>query len=274
MGTAVIVGLLGLFRIATLTAERVAIHGLGKARQGSLATMGIGFGGAAVVLWLVAWWQGQVIWVPSTMWTGVVYAVAFGFYTASLTQGSVSAVSPWTNATVVILWLIHPFGSLLSWSGLGLFALGAWFLTVRRISRAVLWMLISDVLLAVARFIDVTNADQPPLAYAASLFTCIGLWMLVPIVLFGEIPSLARLFFLRPGWSVTAACTNAAAYVALFGMLKFVHPAVIEAISALASVAATLVGIVFLKEAQGRRKILASTLMTFGTVLLLLDLKT
>lgn len=271
METTVIVGLLGIFRIASLTAERLALHGLGRARQGALATMGIGFGGAAIVLWVLALWQGQSIWVGSTIWTGIIYAFAFGMYTVSLSEGPVSAVSPWTNATVVMLWLIHPFGGTWSYGGLTLFCVGAWLLTIRQWNRAVLLMIGSDALLAVARIIDVANASQPPMAYAASLFTSIGLWMIVPAILFCKMQNLATLFFLKPALSVVAATTNAVAYLTLFAMLKWVHPAVIEAISTLSSVAATVVGVLFLNETQGWRKLLSALLMTSGTVMLLID---
>lgn len=271
MEPAIAVGLFGLIRILALTTERIAIHGLGRAQQGSLATMGISFGGASIVLWIVAWHQGQMLWVGSTLWTGIIYAAAFALYTLSLVKGPVSTVSPWTNATVVLLWMIHPFGSEWSWCGLALFAVGAALLTTKRFTWSIAWMIASDVLLAVARLIDVHHTSQPATAYAASLFTSIGLWMLVPIVLFNQVPALTRLLFLRPGWSITAASTNALAYLALFAMLRFVHPAIIEAISAMASVAATLFGILVFKEGNGKRKLWASLCMTMGTICLLFD---
>lgn len=271
MEPVIAVTLLGLFRIFALTAERIAIHGLGEARQGSLATMGISFGGASVVLWAFALHAGQMQWVASTMWTGMIYAAAFGLYTKSLVTGPVSTVSPWTNATVVLLWIIHPFGGMWSWIGLSLFAIGAAFLTTRPFNMSVVWMLASDALLAIARLIDVHHVAQPEMAYAASLFTAIGLWMMVPTILFDRVASLTKLFFIRPVWSITAASSNAFAYLALFAMLRFVHPAVIEAISTMASVAATLFAIIVFKEGQGGRKIFASVLMTLGTICLLVD---
>ncbi|GEO27351.1 hypothetical protein AAC03nite_31360 [Alicyclobacillus acidoterrestris] len=271
MGTTVMVGLLGLIRIASLTAERVSLHGLGRVRQGALATMGVGFGGAAIVLWIFAASQGQLIWIGSTIWTGILYAVAFGLYTISLSDGPVGVVSPWTNAIVVMLWLLHPFGSAWSLLGLALFAIGAWLLTVRQWNRAVLLMILSDALLAIARLIDVANRSQPPIAYAASLFTAIGLWMIVPSVFLGKTQNLAKLFFLKPGLSIVAASTNAIAYITLFAMLRWVNPAVIEALSTMSSVTATIVGVVFLHETHGLRKLASATLMTLGTVCLLID---
>lgn len=266
---AVLIGLLGLIRVVTLTSERIALHGLGRANRGALATMGIGFGGAAVVLWFMSFLEGQPVWMPSTLWSGFIYALAFGFYTASLAKGPLGVVSPWSNATVVILWCVEPSSHLASWAGVALFAIGAGLLTSKGLTTPVIWMLLSDVLLASARFIDVNHVSQAPIAYAASLFTVITFWMFVPIILFGKLGEVWRLTRLEPGWSFIAATSNAGAYITLFILLRWIHPAAVEAISALASGVATLSGILFFRETQGKRKVISAVLMTAGSILLL-----
>jgi drug/metabolite transporter (DMT)-like permease len=271
MGGGVILSILGLIRVATLTSERVALHELGKSRDGTLPTMGIGFGGAALILWVMAFFQGNTVWVSATLWAGFIYALAFGLYTFSLTTGQLSVVSPWSNATVLMLWMMHPEGNALSILGVTCFA-GGVLLSIRRdLSLPVVWMLLSDGLLASARFLDMGQIDQSPSTYAACLFTVISLWMLLPIVLFRRTRALFQLISHKPGWSFIAATSNAAAYLTLFILLRFVHPASVEAISALASSAATLCGIYFFHEKQGLRKFVTSSLMTAGSILLLIE---
>lgn len=261
-----------MIRILTLSVERLALHELGKSRYGTLATMGVGFGGAAVVLWGLAFTQmgrGVPVWIPSAVWTGALYALAFAFYTASLVKGPLSVVSPWSNATVILLWLFHPAPDWLAWISLILFAAGAYILTNHEMTYPVIWMLVSDVLLALARLMDVHHVHQSAIAYSASIFTMIGLWMLVPIVVMGKAPSLIRMIHEEPGWSFVAASSNAAAYMALFVLLRWVHPAAVEAISAVGSSVAAILGVWFYHERHARRKVASAGLMAIGTVLLL-----
>lgn len=263
------IGLLSLIRVVTLSTERIALHRLGQARHGTLATMGVGFGGAAIVLWGLTFALGDAHWVPSTVFAGGVYAVAFGLYTTALVRGPVSVVSPWSNATVVLLWLFHPVDNATSIAGLFLFAIGAALLTTKHMSTAILWMILSDILLASARFIDVGHLGESTLAYAASLFTVIGLWMLIPLIVQRRTSSLAKLVRVEPGWSFIAASSNAAAYLALFCLLHFLHPAAVESISVFASGITTLVGILVFHERQNRMKLISASLMTAGAIFLI-----
>lgn len=274
MGGIFVVGVLSLIRIVTLTSERIALHSLGQARRGAMATMGIGFGGAAVVLWVMAFAQGSTVFINSTVWAGFIYAIAFAFYTAAIAKGPLSVVSPWSNATVILLWLIHPSENILSWAGICLFAAGAFLLTQRNLSTAVIWMLVSDILLASARFIDVRHTALSPIAYAASLFTVISIWMFIPIILLRKASSMVSLIRTQPGWSFIAASSNAAAYLTLFLLLRYLHPAAVEALSAFASGVGTLAGIYLFHESQGARKILSAAMMTLGTIFLLFGLPT
>lgn len=269
MTEVLIIGLLGIMRIFTLSSERIALNRLGQAGYGALATMGVGFGGAAIVLWIMEWWTGTGGWVGATFWTGAIYALGFGFYTASLARGPLSLVSPWSNATVILLWLLHPTGNLLAWASLFIFSIGAFLLSSLEISYPVVWMLISDGLLAIARLRDVHNVHQPSIAYAASLFTVIGGWMLIFLLLLGHVRPLLRLVWREPGWGFIAASSNAAAYLSVFNLLRWLHPAAVEALSAVASSIAALFGVYVYHEEQGKRKIASSILMTVGTILLL-----
>lgn len=269
MGSIVGIGLLSLIRIMTLATERIALHRLGQARYGTLATMGIGFGGASIVLWLLAFVQGDVGWIGSTWFTGAVYALAFALYTAALVKGPVSVVSPWSNATVVLLWMFQPDDSPYSIFGLILFGIGSALLITKHLTKAILWMIASDALLAVARFIDVSHLNESTIAYAASLFTVIGIWMFIPILVRKQMGHVAKLLKAQPGWSFIAATSNAAAYIALFCLLRFLHPASVESISVLASGLTTIVGIYVFHERQNRMKVISSALMTAGSILLI-----
>ncbi len=266
----VIIGALGLIRIVTLSGERVALHRLGQRESGWLATMIIGFCGAAAVLWVMNLWQGTSSWHPATLWIGAIYAIAFSLYTASMARGPISIVSPWSNATVIILWLLHPSGGILAVASLALFALGAFLLTGHKVSAPVLWMLASDGFLALARIADVHHVTEPPVIYATNLFTAISLWMMIPLLVSGKIRSVARLVRAEPGWSFIAASSNAAAYLALFCLLRFLHPAIVEAISAVASSVAAFSGVFFFHEGGLLRKTFSSIFMTMGTVMLLI----
>lgn len=266
----VIIGVLGLIRIVTLSGERVALHRLGQRESGWLATMVIGFCGAAAVLWVMNLWQGAGSWRLVTLWIGAIYAVAFSLYTAAMARGPVSVVSPWSNATVVILWLLHPSGGILAILSLTLFALGAFLLTGYKVSAPVLWMLLSDGLLALARIADVHHVAESPVAYATNLFTAISIWMIIPLFLARKLGLVTRLVRTEPGWSFIAASSNAAAYLALFCLLRFLHPAIVEAISAVASSVAAFFGVFFFHEGGAVRKTTSSICMTLGTVLLLI----
>lgn len=258
-----------MIRIATLTSERVAFNKLGRAGGGSLSTMGIGFGGAAIILWVVAVCQGTVTWQHSTWWTGAIYALAFGCYTVSIVRGKLSIVSQWSNATVVLLWLLHPEWNLISLLGISLFSFGALLLVRVDLSKPVLLMIASDILLACARYIDVQHANEAVVPYSASLFTVISVWMFAMVAMRGKLWLTIQMVRRRPAWSFIAASSNAAAYACLLWMLRFLHPAAVEAISALASATTWLCGVLLLHEGASLRKIISSSAMLVGSVLLL-----
>lgn len=257
-------------RILTLTVERVSLNRLGKSGHGALATMAIGFGGAAIILVFMSLFDGIPIPFAATFWTGALYALAFGLYTASFVKGPIGLVSPWSNATVVLLWIYRPIDSTEAWWGLLLFAVGVLILTHRQFGRAVVMMLASDAVLAVARLMDVSNNDHAPIAYAAGVFMAISVWMLIPLFVSRQYKHVFALSRLQPGWAVVAATSNAAAYLSVFTLLKWLHPAVVEAFSALASSLVTFVGVFAFHEKHGLRKLLSSILVTAGTILLLL----
>ncbi len=271
MEAEIMLGTLIIIRIITLSGEQIAVHGLGKGERSALPTMAIAFFGAALLLWIVAIAHGQRIWIGSTLWTGVLYAIAFGLYTTSLQEGPVGSVSPWTNATIILLWLIQPTEDLLSVGGILIFSYGAWLLISRKITRPVILMILSDLFLVMARLLDVSNSHLPAFAYSASLFTSISLWMSIPVALYGQLFPAIRLLRIRPAWSITAASTNAFSYITLFALLEWLPPALVEAISALSGFAATIIGITIFHESRGRRNIWGSGLMTLGVLLLLLD---
>lgn len=268
MSLLVVLELIAL-RVAALVGERISIHSLGRKENSALATMIVAFGGAAVVMWLFAWHEDQVEWVGMTIWTGAIYACAFGLFTKALALGPVSSVSAWTNLTVVLLWLIQPTEGVAAIAGIGLFAAGAWLLMAKQMTRAVWLTITSDLLFVVARLLDAAHTDIPVFSYAASLYTSITLWMLVPAVATMQLPSIPRLIRRRPVISISAAITNAVAYITLFTLLRSLTPALVESISSLAGFVTTLAGVFIFHEAQGKKRIGAAFLMTVGVLLLL-----
>ncbi|QQE81007.1 hypothetical protein [Alicyclobacillus sp. SO9] len=267
----VLVSVLMIVRIALLSTERVAFHGLGRGSYSAFATMGIAFWGASLVLWGVALEEQQAVWIGDTVWIGLIYAFAFGLYTAALTKGSVGGVSAWTNLTIVLLWIIHPTGGWISILGIFIFTTGALWLAGKRITTSVLLIVCSDIMFVAARLLDASHTHLPSFSYAASLFTSISLWMTIGIVLNSRVPETLRLFWARPGWSLASAATNAGAYLSLFLLLHWLPPALVEAVSAFAAFVATLVGVVFFQEQNAKLKLTASFTMTIGVMILLID---
>lgn len=262
-------GVLSLIRILTLSIERISIHQLGRKSLGSLPTMCIGFGGASILLWIMTLCFSNPQWILSTVWSGMIYALAFGMYTAALTKGPLSIVSPWSNITVILLWLFHPTNDLVSWIGFILFSLGVLLMIQMHMNRAILFMIGGSICLAIARVIDVQHLGISPLDYGASQFTVISFWMMIPLLLQKKFMHTIRVIRIEPQWSFIAASSNAAAYLTLFLLLHWLHPATVEAISTLASGTALVAGVYFFQEKPKPKEILSSILMILGTLILL-----
>ncbi len=259
-----------LLRLGVLGGERVAFHGLGRG-HGPLATTAVAYGGAAALLWLAAIGTGQAHWVGEAFWPGAVYAASFGLYTASLVRGPVSVVSGFANATVPMLFFLDPHWDAMSVLGMALFGAGAMVLLPRRqgFSPAVLWMLLSGVALVGGRLLDVSHQSLAPLPYAASLFTSVVLWLVVPVTAYDQWPQVASIVRERGGWVMLACITNAVSYLTVLALLRRIAPTMVEAVSAWAGVLATVAGVVIFREGGGRRKVAAALLLTVGTVILL-----
>lgn len=265
-------GLWGLIlvRLAALSGERLAFHGLGRNRD-ALATTTVAYGGAAVLLWAVSVAMGQGYWVGAAFWPGAIYAVSFALYTAALAKGPVSLVSAFANATVLILFLLAPHWDMRTLAAMGLFLIGAVMLIPRgqRPSRAVVWMLLSDVALVFGRLLDVGNQTVASMPYAASLFTAVTLWLAVPLTLYGHWGDVLDVVRTRGAWAIPAAGLNGLSYLTVLELLRQVPPALVEAVSAWAGVLATILGVIGFHEGGGKVKIAAATLMTAGTMILL-----
>ncbi len=259
-------------RLGLLSGERVAFHGLGKNRS-ALATMVVAYGGASAVLWLVAAMMGSAKFVPATFWSGGIYALSFGLYTTALSRGEVGQVSAWANATPVLLFLWHPTGTIWAWVSVMGFLGGALWLggIGKRFNRGVVLMLFSDVILVLGRLLDIGHVGLEPLAYAASLYLVVTGWMMLASIMFGNMPSVWKMLRERPIWAFAAAVSNGGSYLTLFMLLGMMPVTLIEAVSALAGIGATVVGVFGFHEHDRRRKIIATMVMTLATILLLYD---
>ncbi len=259
-----------LMRLAALSGERVAFHGLGRHRQ-ALVTTQVAYGGAALLLWLWSFFAGQGRWVSQAIWPGAIYAVSFTAYTQALALGPVSLVNGFANATVVMLFLLSPIWSPLPILALSLFTAGGVMLLPRggHLSRGVWWMLASGAALVAGRILDAGHQALPSLPYAATLFTVVVMWLAVPVTAYGLWPAIGALIGERPGWAMAAATLNAVSYLTVLELLRQISPTLVEAVSAWAGVVATIAGVIGFKEGGATRKVSAATLMTVGTMILL-----
>ena len=259
-------------RVGCLTGERIFFHYLGEKRNG-LATTLVAFGGAAALLWIAAVCVGPIDLVGGAFWPSLIYAAHFALYTTAFGMGSVSTVSPWTNLTVLLLFLWAPAGGLLAWAGLGAFGIGMWLLVGRHPTHwtPVLAIVAASLLLAVARLADVGRSTGPALAYAASMYTWVSLWIGIVVLVAGRTEEVAGLLRERPLWSLFSAGANAASYITLVLLIRELPLAGLESLGSVAALAATLIGSFWLKEPAGKRKIMASWLMSGGALALLWD---
>lgn len=259
-----------LLRLGTLTGERVSFHGLGRG-QNALATTVVAYGGAAVALWAACLIFGQFHWVGAAFWPGAIYAVSFALYTASLGEGPVGLVSGFANAAVVMLFMVQPRWDLLSLTGLGLFVLGSVLLLPRggRLTRSVVWMLLSGVALVGGRLLDASHLPVLSLPYAASLFTAVLMWLVVPITAYGAWGDVGRLVVERRSWAAAASVFNAVSYLTVLELLRYISPTLVEAVSACAGVAAVAAGVIAFREGDAAKKVAAAVLMTIATLILI-----
>lgn len=270
-------------RLVALSGERVGLRGLGRIRAGRPLTVALeAYGGAALLLWAAAGLTGHLTWVWPAVLTGLVYAVAFGAYAAALSQGALSSVSAWSNATAVLLFLQHPTGGWVSWLGLALFGLGGgWLWQAGRAGvrgaddrRPILWMLICDAALVAGRGIDVGHGMHSlgqALPYAATVYTTVAAAMATVRLRVGGGHGGPRSVGGHAGWLAVAAMGNALAYLALLRLLADFPPAVVEAASAGAALSAAGLGVICFGEKNGGPRLLAAGLLTLGAALLVYD---
>lgn len=259
-----------VLRVGLLSGERVAFHGLGRHRH-PLATTVVAYGGATVILWALCGITGNARWIGAAFWPGAVYAVSYTLYTAALSKGPLSLVSGFANATVMMLFLTAPHWDMGTLTAMGLFVLGAVCLLPRptSLSIAVLWMLLSDAALVAGRLLDARQPLVLSMPYAASLFTAVLGWLIIPVTAYGLWGRCLKLVQERPAWSLTAALLNGLSYLTVLSMLQKVSPTIVEAVSAWAGVVATVLGVVTFREGKATWTITGATLMTIGTVILL-----
>lgn len=260
-----------IIRIVALSGERLAVHGLGRGEDDLAVTL-VSVGGAALCLWAGAVVLGQGHFTGSAFWPGAVYAVAFRLSTRALASGPVAAVSVWANAPVIWLYLLEPSGGGLALAGCGLFLIGGfWLLGGRRPPWGpVALMMGSGAFVVAGRLADVARLGLPPVAYAASLYTSVLFWLTVT----GTTSAWAdgwRLARQKPGWAAAVGVSNAVSYLALLVLLGELSPFLVEGISALAGLGATVAGGWRFREAGRRRYTVAALVMTVGTLLLLYD---
>ncbi len=260
-----------LVRVVALSGERIFLHFLGEDESG-LVTTTVAFGGAAVLLWALACASDQAGLTLRALLPSIVYAGAFALYTAALSAGAVSTVSPWSNLSVLFLFVIAPDYGWMAWLGLAVMGIGTGMLTTgTKTEVAPIWLMIgADVLVVVARVLDSGHPPQSALMYAANLYGWVTVWIAGLTLALGQGRGVMRLLQRRPQWALSAALTNAAAYLSLILLMPHLPLWVIESLGSVAALIATLLGSFWLLEAPGWRKIMASWLMSTGAVLLLL----
>lgn len=259
-------------RVASLTGERLAYRLFGRRQASPWPVMGAAYIGAALFLWAAAGAQGHwgVDW--QAFWPSMAYAAAFGLYTSSLVTGQASQVSPWSNATAMMLFILHPADWRgVSWLFMGLFGIGAWCQVQGRLSWPVLMMVASDMLLVVGRLGDVHAAMGNPWTYGASLMTFVAVWMGLAIAARGELPAVFRVVAAYPLASAATGLLNAVSYVSVVVLLESWPATLVEASSAVAALAAAVIAPFLFQERATSRRIGGAVLMTLSAVLLLWD---
>ena len=259
-------------RVGCLTGERIFFHYLGEGQNG-LATTLVAFGGADVLLWLAAGLTGGAAVMPGAFYPSLVYASHFVLYTTAFGMGPVSEVSPWTNVTVLMLFFIAPVGGVAAGLGLLGFAIGMGFFLQPggRNWMPIGVMVASDLLLVIGRLFDLGRASGAPLAYAANMYGWVTLWLAIAVLVLGRGGDTVELIRRRPGWAGLASASNAASYVSLVLLIHRLPLAILESLGSVAALLASLIGTFWLMEPIGRRKMMASWLMSGGAVLLLWD---
>lgn len=267
--------LLLLVRLGVLGAERVGFNRLGHGYP-AIGGAFIAYAGAALLLMPVAWGIHGSLWDGRAALSAMVYAGSFFLYVWALSIGPLSVVAPWPAATALILWIFHPLGSLSTVVGLGLMIGGGFWLTsggrqrtARGTQTGVALMVLSDILLAGGRQLDAGHAVGPLLPYAASLYALIGTVFLIGVLAVRQWNTTWQQLTARPAWAGVSAVTNAGAYLSLIALLRYWPPYLVEALSGGAGVLAVLAGVVWLREGDLWRKVLASSMMVAGGGLLL-----
>lgn len=260
------------FRVCCLSSERVFFHLLGSKQRG-LSTTLVAFGGGAALLWAAAWAFSQPMMIVGALLPSLIYTLHFILYVTAFSQGEVNSVSPWTNLSVLLLFLWSPTGGIWGWLGLAAFALAIWLMLERpaRNWRPVLTVAAASALLAVGRILDLGQAHGPVLVYAANIYGWVSLWTLILILVKGQAGDVLRLISQRPQWSILSATSNAASYLTLVWLIHRLPLSALEALSSLSALIAALVGSFWLLEPVSRRKMMASWLMSAGAVALLWD---
>jgi hypothetical protein len=268
----VIVSALAAVRVAVLAGERVALRRLG-AGGGGVATTLVACGGACLALTAAAWGTDSFTAVRVAFLPSLLYTLHFVLYTAAFAEGPVSAVSPWTNLTVLLLFLVHPRGGPLAWAGVSVLAFGAGLAIAesRGRPRPIVLIVAADVLLVVGRSLDATRLSVPPIGYAANLYAWVTLWLLIYASASGRLSDAYRLVARRPGWAAMASLANGASYVILVILLRILSLPAVEGLGAVAALAAGLAGAYWLNEPTTGRKMMASWLMSGGAVALICD---
>lgn len=259
-------------RVAVLAGERVAFRRLGDGAGGYATTL-VAFGGAWVVLMIAAGAAGSLTMVPAALFPSLIYTLHFTLYTAAFAEGPVTAVSPWTNLPIVMLYAVNPRGGALAWGGIAALALGAWLGISgdRGRIRPLLLIIAADVLLVGARLLDASRVPPSPLGYAANLYGWVTLWLLLYGCASDRVGEAFRLVRGRPAWATLASVANGGSYLTLAFLVRRVPLPVVEALACLAALTAALAGAYWLNEPTTGRKMMASWLMSGGAVALICD---
>lgn len=228
-------------------------------------------------------------WIDNSLLSATIFASGMVFFMWSLGRGEISLLAPLTSLTLVFIYVFDLFaGNVgLSWQAPAGIVLAIGGLTLLNLQPGTNWLqtlnpaavlyqpgalgaIYFALAIAATRVVDSRVAGiAPPLLYAANSNLVVGAICLILLLIRGRGDSLARLWNERRWIAIGAGVVGILSYVVLLVCYDYFAPSVIEPVSQLGIVIATLLGAWVYREPLYWRW-LAAILVCGGATLVML----